>query len=289
MVKLLPSDIKTKEVLDWKGLHLLHAGMSSCSQKTRIFLNLKGLDWEGHYVDLSKNENNSPWFMGVNPRGLVPVLVHDGEVHIESNDIMLYAETLTPKPKLIPDESAAHVKRFLDLEDNMHMDLRTLTFRYVMPKRGDHYKDPEALARMLENGDGTVGGKADDESAFQHAWWTAANKNGITDEQVNKAVANFKNAFTMVDDAVATREYILGDTLSGVDIAWFIYSNRIRLAGYPLDLHPNLQKWFARLNSMEAFSKEIALPPPFEVAYLDNQAKMADVGDTLIKTANLAA
>jgi glutathione S-transferase len=34
--------------------------------------------------------------MGINPRGLVPCLVHDGEVHIESNDIILYLERAFP-------------------------------------------------------------------------------------------------------------------------------------------------------------------------------------------------
>ena len=40
MVQLLDSDIKTREVLDWEGVHLIHYMMSSCSQKVRIFLNL---------------------------------------------------------------------------------------------------------------------------------------------------------------------------------------------------------------------------------------------------------
>ena len=49
MVQLLDSDIKTREVLDWKGVHLIHYMGSSCSQKVRIFLNLKSIDWESTY------------------------------------------------------------------------------------------------------------------------------------------------------------------------------------------------------------------------------------------------
>jgi Glutathione S-transferase, N-terminal domain len=102
MVQLVDSDIKTREVLDWKGVHVLHFMGSSCSQKLRIFLNLKGIKWESHLVDLFTNENFLPWFLGINPRGLVPVLVHDGAVHIESNDIIQYLEQKFPTPKLIP-------------------------------------------------------------------------------------------------------------------------------------------------------------------------------------------
>jgi hypothetical protein len=61
MVQLLDSDITTREVLGWKGLHLLHYMGSSCSQNLRIFLNPKGLPWESHLVDLSANENLGSW------------------------------------------------------------------------------------------------------------------------------------------------------------------------------------------------------------------------------------
>jgi len=102
MVQLVESDIKTREVLDWKGVHVLHFMGSSCSQKLRVFLNLKGIPWESHHVDLMANENFRPWFLGINPRGLVPVLVHDGAVHIESNDIIAYLEKTFPQPRLVP-------------------------------------------------------------------------------------------------------------------------------------------------------------------------------------------
>ena len=91
-----------REVLAWQGVHLLHFRGSSCSQKTRIFLNLKGIDWVSHHVDLARQANYEPWFLGINPRGLVPVLVHDGVVHIESNDILAHQEEAFPAPSLIP-------------------------------------------------------------------------------------------------------------------------------------------------------------------------------------------
>lgn len=44
MVKLLESEVQTREVLEWRGLHLFHAPLSSCSQKVRIFLAEKGVN-----------------------------------------------------------------------------------------------------------------------------------------------------------------------------------------------------------------------------------------------------
>ena len=126
MVQLVDSDIKTREVLGWKGVHVLHFAGSSCSQKLRIFLNLKGIKWESHLVDLPTNENFQPWFLGINPRGLVPVLVHDGAVHIESNDIIQYLEKKFPTPRLIPAGHENEVAALLKHEDDLHLDLRTL-------------------------------------------------------------------------------------------------------------------------------------------------------------------
>ena len=113
MVQLLDSDIQTREVLGWKGVHVLHFMGSSCSQKLRIFLNLKGIRWESHIVDLSTNENFKPWFLGINPRGLVPVLVHDGAVHIESNDIIQYLEKRFPRRSSFPLGTRTRLQRCL--------------------------------------------------------------------------------------------------------------------------------------------------------------------------------
>ena len=81
-MKLFKSDVKTKEVLDWEGIHLLNFKFSACSMKARIYMNLKKISYHSHQINLSKGENFSEWFQGINPRSLVPVLIHDGDVHL---------------------------------------------------------------------------------------------------------------------------------------------------------------------------------------------------------------
>ncbi len=56
--------------------------------------------------------------------------------------------------------------------------------------------------------------------------------------------------------------YLMGDTLSVLDIAWFIYAHRLSLAGYPLSrLHPHVSAWVDKLQARPEFSKEIEMPP----------------------------
>jgi glutathione S-transferase len=80
-------------------LELYHNDMSTCAQKVRATLAEKDLTWDGHDLNLRTGEQHKPQFLKLNPRGVVPVLVHDGNVIIESNIIMEYVEDAFPDTK----------------------------------------------------------------------------------------------------------------------------------------------------------------------------------------------
>jgi glutathione S-transferase len=257
MVQLVDSDIKTREVLGWKGVHVLHFMGSSCSQKLRVFLNLKGIEWQSHPVDLPNYENMQPWFLGINPRGLVPVLVHDGAVHIESNDIIQYLEQKFPAPRLIPAGHESEVASLLHHEDDLHLDLRTLSFRFVFAPPGPP-KPSAALESYMANGAGTVQGARDHEKQVQIEFWQRAAKEGFTDERARVSALRFRAEFDALEKRLAKQPYLMGDGLSVLDIAWLIYAHRLSLAGYPFArLHPHVQAWVEKLRAMPEFAEEI--------------------------------
>ena len=257
MVQLVDTDIKTREVLGWKGIHVLHFMGSSCSQKLRIFLNLKGIPWQSHPVDLPNNENMQPWFLGINPRGLVPVLVDDGAVHIESNDIIQYLERKFPKPKLIPAGHETEVAALLKHEDDLHLDLRTLSFRFVFAPPGPP-KPAAALQSYRSNGAGTVGGLKDREKDIQIEFWQRAATEGFPDERARASALKFRAEFDALDKTLARQPFLMGEDVSVVDIAWFIYAHRLSLADYPFErLHPHVHAWAEKLRARPEFAKEI--------------------------------
>ncbi|MGC1778583.1 MAG: glutathione S-transferase family protein [Xanthobacteraceae bacterium] len=257
MVQLVDSDIKTREVLGWQGVHILHFAGSSCSQKLRVFLNLKGIPWQSHPVDLPNNENMQPWFLGINPRGLVPVLVHDGAVHIESNDIIQYLERTFPEPKLVPSGHETEVAALLKHEDDLHLDLRTLSFRFVFAPPGPP-KPVAALESYRANGSGTVGGLDDHEKEAQIAFWQRAAAEGFPDQRARVSAQKFRTEFDALDKTLARQPYLMGNHLSVLDIAWFIYAHRLSLADYPFErLHPYVHAWAEKLRARPEFAKEI--------------------------------
>ena len=281
MVQLVDSDIETREVLGWKGVHVLHYSGSSCSQKLRIFLNLKGIAWESHLVDLHNNENFSPWFLGINPRGLVPVLVHDGAVHIESNDIIGHLERTFPTPRLIPEGFEDEVAALLEHEDDLHLDLRTLSFRFVFAPPGPP-KPAEALKSYAGNGSGTVRGVKDRDKEVQIEFWQRAATEGFTDEMARASAQKFRVEFDALDRRVAKQPYLLGDALSVLDIAWFIYANRLALAGYPIArLHPRLGTWLDTLAQRPEFAEEVAMPPEAKERIAATRRAHAQAGKSL--------
>ena len=256
MVQLVDSDIRTREVLGWQGVHVLHFMGSSCSQKLRIFLNLKKIPWQSHPIDLPSNENMQSWFLGINPRGVVPVLVHDGAVHIESNDIIQYLEERFPTPRLIPAGHEEEVAALLKHEDDLHLDLRTLSFRFVFAPPGPP-KPAAALESYIAHG-GTVQGVKDHEKQVQIEFWQRAAREGFTDAQARASALKFRAEFDALDKTLAKQPYLMGGHLSVLDIAWLIYEHRLSLAGYPFErLHPHVHAWAERLRAMSEFAKEV--------------------------------
>ena len=61
-------------------LELYHHGSSACAAKVRFALGEKQLGWESHYLDLLKGEQFNPDYLKINPKAVVPTLVHDSMV-----------------------------------------------------------------------------------------------------------------------------------------------------------------------------------------------------------------
>lgn len=286
MVKLAESDIQTREVLDWKGVHLFHFPGSSCSQKVRVFLNLKGIPWDSHIVDLGSFENMGERYLGINPRGLVPTLIIDGEVHIESNDIIALLEERFPEPKLIPAGREGEVEELLRHENDLHLDLRTITFRFIHDHKDGPPKSAEALDSYRNNGTGTVQGEPDDHKVRELDFWDTAARDGITDEAARRSAGRFRDAIDKLDATLANSSYLLGDEISVLDVAWFIYINRLVRAAYPLAaLHPNVEKWFQPMRTRPEFASETQVAPKVQASVEAHLSRQKESHTTLCDVA----
>ncbi len=260
-MKIDAKDIKTDEVKNWKGLHLLFYPLSSCSQKVRILLDEKSLNYNPVEIDLAKGTQSTPWFLGINPRGVVPVLIHDGDIHIESNDILEYLDqTFTSSQGSYLPETEVEINltnQLMDLEEKLHNDLRIITFSYLIPAKAMK-KSEKHLQEYANNGE---------ENSYrsqQVEWWKELNKDGIKEQQVLNSIAEFHSAFTRLENTLNSTKFLIGNRITLADITWFITIHRLSLAGYPLKNHPNLLKYYQSLCHRSSFKKQITAGSTFK-------------------------
>jgi glutathione S-transferase len=255
MVKLKSENIQTKEILEWKGIHLLNFANSSCSQKLRIYLNLKNINWKSHEVNLATGQNYSNWFLGINPKGLVPVLVDDGNVEIESNDILLYLEKKYPNPKLIPEIDSTKIKNELSEEDDLHIDIRNIAYRYMFNGLG---KKSQKKLDNFEKYEFTADSEFIEHKNKEVEFYRNYGESGISDEAIKESLSKFDQKYQNFNLQLDQSKYLKGDEISILDIAWFIYTYRLYISGFPFkDKYPNVLRWYLELFNRSEFRNEL--------------------------------
>ena len=112
-------------------LELYHNAVSTCSQKVRLVLAEKSLDYTSHDIDLVAGGQHDPDYVKLNPNHVVPTLVDDGRVFIESTLINQYLDETRPEVSMRPSDPAARhamslfIKR---VDEKVHPAASVLTF-----------------------------------------------------------------------------------------------------------------------------------------------------------------
>ncbi len=83
---------------------LYHHGSSVCAAKVRLAMAEKGLEWNGVYIDILKGEQFDPEYLKLNPKGVVPTLVHDDLVIPDSTVIIEYLDQIAPDTSVHPKD-----------------------------------------------------------------------------------------------------------------------------------------------------------------------------------------
>ena len=82
---------------------------SGTSHRTRIALNLKGLDYDDIAINLAQDEQLEDAFKAINPQGLVPVLKADDLLLYQSPAILEWLEETYPEHALLPQDTAGRM------------------------------------------------------------------------------------------------------------------------------------------------------------------------------------
>ncbi len=229
-------------------LELYHNGMSTCSQKVRLCLAEKGLDWTGHAMDLRAGDQHKPDYLSLNPNGVVPTLVDDGEVIVESTLINEYLDDRFPDPSLRPADALSTARMRLwtkQLDEGLLAETGVLSnaiaFRFQKLAKG------EAFANKLVEG---IPDKAKRER------YRSVVFEGVASPLFVKSIARFRKLLDDMDAALAEHSWLAGDSFSLADIGLSPYVTRMDHLGLsPMwDAKPRIADWYGRITSRPAYA-----------------------------------
>jgi len=83
---------------------------SGTSHRTRIAMNLKGLDYDYIAVNLAEDKQLESKYEAINPQGLVPTLQADDLILFQSPAILEWLEEVYPEHPLLPSDSAGRMR-----------------------------------------------------------------------------------------------------------------------------------------------------------------------------------
>ena len=238
-----------QEVKGLRGLHLYHFFMSNCSQRARLALEEKGLEWTSHHVDLATNEHASDWYQSIHPHGLVPTLVHDGRVIIESNDILQYLDAQFPEPPLTPADpgAAARMRELMEVASAIQPANKVLSHDRLFRRfRKLSVEELEKFARQHRNAELV---------AFMRDFWQEGE---AWRARIAQAERNIEQVLERLEGVLEKTAWLSGERLGLADLSWSVNVHRLVQLEYELANRPQILDWYQRLAKRPSFERAVA-------------------------------
>jgi len=234
-------------------LELYHSWDSFCSFKVRLCLAEKGLDWTGHYLDLMAFDNLRPDYLKLNPNGVVPTLVDDGTVIVESSIINEYLDDQYPDVPLRPESARARARMRLWVqheEDELFIAVRPASLNLMMKQVLGRYTEEELDERLAHH-------PRQDRVGFLKKTFKAP----YDPDAVEKSRRRLASALARMEETLSESPWLAGDIYSLADIAAAPVIARIEHLGMAdlwQDL-PGVGDWVGRLTARSAYRNALPL------------------------------
>jgi glutathione S-transferase len=236
-------------------LTLYHGETSTCSKRVRITLAEKGVEWESRHLVLARRENLEPWYLALNPNGVVPTLVHDGRVLIESVFIIQYLDEIFPDPPLAPADpyGRAQMRIWMDrIEHVLHRNINIVSWiRQGRYKRFEGMNEAELQAVF-------------DQQATEEKRLLLRNrlKQGVSEADMDFAEQRVAEVLDAMEAQMAVQDWLCGDAFSLADISVAPFFERFEANGNAAltdwDKRPRLGAWWERVQARESFKTAFA-------------------------------
>lgn len=224
-------------------LDLYHNHISVCAQRVRLVLAEKEREVTLHPMNLRTGDQFDPEYLKLNPNGVVPTLVHDGRVVIDSAVIAEYLDDAFPAPPLKPDDLVhrADMRRFCMLPDTgLHAACATLSFSIAFRHQLLHYTKEERDAHIAMTPD--TARQQRKRLALEH---------GVDGPAVPGAVAYYDRLLDRMQAALEKHDWLADDAYSLADIAMTPYVVRLEHLNMTAMIaqRPKVAAWLAAVQA----------------------------------------
>ena len=257
-----------------KGLHLFHFDGAPCAQRVRFALAEKGLfrsreenfddvsetaslgdqvSWVSRSVSLVKKDHMTATYAAIHPNMVVPALVHDGRLYLESLDIICYLDEAFGGSQLVPSEPESRALTMNRVEEakTLHRSVRFVSFYWGLGRLAMlNPRELQKLKQLAESGN-----DGEQLVEFYNGYSSRTIPESTYVDHLNKLYSAFNEREKEFSDG---RLFLMGDELSIADAFWAMKVLRLFECGYPFSTyHPKLWQWFNLIREKPSFQREV--------------------------------
>ena len=220
---------------------------STCSQKVRLVLAEKGLDYKNVRLNALQSEHLSDWYLKLNPNGVVPTLQHGDNVVTDSSVICEYLDEVFPQVSLSPADAYPRAKmrawrQFID--EVPTAAIRVPSFNGYIAHLWKHVPQDQYEAQV-------------EKRTVRRHFYRAMGRDGSSAEKEQESVEMLRETVVRMDAALSHGPWIVGDDFTLADIALtptIVRMSDIGLGHVWSDL-PRISEWFDRIQARASFAK----------------------------------
>lgn len=229
-------------------LTLYNAAHSTCSQKVRICLAEKSLPFNDVKLDLGKGKDHlKPEYLKINPNGVVPTLIDDGNIIIDSSVICEYLDEKYPEVRLTPEDLVQRAKmrawmRFLEEVPTAAVRVPSFNMGFLPRYEGLNREQFEAQQADIR--------------PIRKQFYRRMGPNGFKKEDVDASLDQLSITCRRMHEALIGGPWLLGAQYTLADIIVAPLIDRMADLGFS-DIwegkYPLVTEWYQRIQARPAF------------------------------------
>lgn len=227
-------------------LELYNSPISTCSQKVRLVLAEKGLAWEDRRISFAAGDHLSPWYLKLNPNGVVPTLVVDGEPIVDSSVINEYLEDAFPAVPLRPADllARARLRAWRQYIDEVPTPaIRVPSFNAYFVPIWSQLSEAQFAAYC-------------DRLPLRKHFYQRMGRTGFSPQDVEDALEKLRQTLGRMEAALAHGPWLNGADYSLADVS--VTPTLVRMEDLGLDRLwaelPGVTDWYRRIQARPAFA-----------------------------------